>query len=547
MSNPDYIIIGSGAAGAIVANRLSTATGSRSCTVCLLEAGKSGSNLFSKIPAAFSKNLQNKDLMWQFQTAPADALGGRSVYIPQGKLLGGSTSINGLVYNRGQIADFDHWESLGNKGWGHRDILPYFRRTETRAAKLTESDDPDNQSQFRGAHGPVHVSDPDRRDPICDAFINTIASCNVPVHNDYNGSSQRGTGYYQRFIKNGRRVSADTAFIEPVKANSNIEIKTGARAVKIIFDGKRATGVKLADGQIIKANREVIVSAGTVNSAKLLQLSGVGAASLLKPLGIDMVHDLPGVGENFQDHYFMRLSARLKETAPSLNKLSRGPSLLREIWRWQTGKPSILSYSPSIAYAFLNSIDLQDPVPDMQFVFTPGSYQAGKVYELDKFPAATCGFTEQRPKSTGYIRITTSDPHATPEVQPNYLQHESDQQAALRGMKLCRKFLQSGPLLDYFANEEVPGDAVQTDDELLEFARATGNTGYHLVGTCTMGPPENTMAVVGPDLKVHGVEGLRVIDASVMPRVTSSNTCAAAMMIGEKGSDLILEGPTGKQ
>ena len=541
MSDPDYIIVGSGAAGAIVANRLSAATGTKQCTVCLIEAGINAGNLYSRIPAAFSKNLQNENLMWQFKTAPTDAMDGRSVYIPQGRLLGGSTSINGLVYNRGQAADFDHWESLGNKGWAYRDVLPYFRRTETRSATLTDADNPENQSQYRGGHGPVHISDPDRLDPICDAFINTVAAHHVPVHNDYNGASQRGTGYYQRFIKNGSRVSANTAFIEPVKARQNLDIKTGVQVVKILFEGKRATGVALADGQIINANKEVIISAGTVNSAKLLQLSGVADANLLQPLGIPVVHNLPGVGENFQDHYFIRVAARLKQSAPSLNKLSRGSKLLRELWRWQTGKPSILSYSPSIAYAFLNSKDLKDPVPDLQFVFTPGSYQPGKVYVLDKFPAATCGFTQQRPQSTGHIRITSSDPNIAPEVQPNYLQHESDQQAALRGMKLCRQLLQSPPLLDYFANEEVPGAAVQTDDDLMRFARATGNTGYHLVGSCTMGPANNTMSVVGADLKVHGIQGLRVIDASVMPCVTSSNTCAATMMIGEKGSDLVLE------
>ena len=545
MNNPDYIVVGSGAAGAIVANRLCTATGKKRCTVCLIEAGKDGSNLYSRIPAAFSRNLQNENLMWQFQTAPADALGGRSVYIPQGKLLGGSTSINGLVYNRGQSADFDHWASLGNKGWAYRDVLPYFRRTETRAAALTDEDNPEKQSQYRGSHGPVHISDPDRLDPICNAFINTVASHNVPVHNDYNGASQRGTGYYQRFIKNGSRVSANTAFIEPVKAQPNLDIKTGVQVVRVIFNGKHATGVELADGRSIHANREVIICAGTVNSAKLLQISGVGPANLLKPLGIPIVNDLPGVGENFQDHYFIRVSARLKPSAPSLNKLSRGPKLLRELWRWQTGKPSILSYSPSIAYAFLNSSDLQDPIPDLQFVFTPGSYQPGKVYVLDKFPAATCGFTQQRPKSTGHIRITSNDPNAAPQVQPNYLQHDSDKQAALRGMKLSRQFLQSSPLLDYFANEEVPGAAVQSDEELLNFAKATGNTGYHLVGSCTMGPADNSMAVVGSDLKVHGVAGLRVVDASVMPCVTSSNTCAATMMIGEKGAELILEAVDG--
>lgn len=541
--NPDYLIIGSGAAGAIVANRLSKAA--QSCTVLLLEAGPKASNLYSKIPAAFSKNLQNNNLMWQFQTAPADALGGRSVYIPQGKLLGGSTSINGLVYNRGQAGDFDHWESLGNKGWGYKDVLPYFRRTETRVADLTVSEGAEQYSQYRGGHGEVHVSDPDRLDPICDAFIDAVAAYGVPRHNDYNADKQRGTGYYQRFIKSGRRVSAENAFLEPLGSRSNLTIQTGVQVSKILFEKMRAVGVELTDGRTIKVKREVILSAGTVNSAKLLQLSGVGPGSLLQEHGIELVHELPGVGENFQDHYFVRMSARLKDGAPSLNLKSRGISLVREIVRWQFGKPSILGYSPSIAYAFLNSTDLDDPIPDLQFVFTPGSYQAGKVYVLDKFPAATCGFTQQRPKSAGHVRITSADPHAAPEVQPNYLQHEDDQRAALRGMKLARQFLQSAPLSELFVREEVPGDHVQSDDEWLEFARATGNTGYHLVGTCTMGPAENKMAVVGPDLKVHGLGGLRVIDASVMPRVTSSNTCAAAMMIGEKGADLLIDDLTG--
>jgi len=254
-----------------------------------------------------------------------------------------------------------------------------------------------------------------------------------------------------------------------------------------------------------------------------------------------VVNELPGVGENFQDHYFVRLAAKLQPGSPSLNLESRGLKLLREIWRWQFKKPSILGYSPSISYAFLNSTDLNDPTPDLQFVFTPGSYQPGKVYVLDNFPAATCGFTQQRPYSRGFVRIASNDPHAAPELQPNYLQHEIDQQVTLRGIKLSRQFLQSAPLSEHFLEEQVPGMQIQTDDELLDFAKATGNTGYHLVGTCTMGPASNKMAVVAPDLKVHGVDGLRVIDASVMPTVTSSNTCAASMMIGEKGAELILE------
>jgi len=545
MSNPDYIIVGSGAAGSIVANRLSAQEGKTACSVLLLEAGPRGDNLYSKIPAAFSKNLRRADLMWQFQTAPTEYLDGRSVYIPQGKLLGGSTAINGLVYNRGQAADFDYWESQGNPGWGYRDVLPYFRRSETRHADLTDeemgSEDGDQGSQYRGGHGPLHVSDPDRLDPICDAFIEAVSRKGLPAHNDYNGASQRGTGYFQRTIKAGRRVSTATAFIEPVKSRSNLEIKTGVQVARIEFDGKRAIAVHTVDGQCYRANREIIISAGTVNSAKLLQLSGVGPADLLNQFEIPLVQPLAGVGENLQDHYFVRVAARLSEDAPSLNKISRGPGLLKEIWRWQWGKPSVLGYSPSIAYAFLNSADLADSVPDLQFVFTPGSYQPGKVYVLDKFPAATCGFTQQRPLSTGHVRITSNEAHAIPEVQPNYLAHETDREVTLRGVRLSRQFLQSDPLARFFVREEVPGADLQTDDELLAFAKQTGNTGYHLCGSCVMGPSSNDMAVVAADLKVHGLEGLRVIDASVMPRVTSSNTCAASMMIGEKGADLILD------
>lgn len=547
MQNFDYIIIGSGAAGGIVANRL--VSSSKSHTICLLEAGPVGNNLYSKIPAAFSKNLQNNQLMWRFRTAPTEQLDGRSVYIPQGKLLGGSTSINGLIYNRGQSADFDHWHSLGNEGWSYKEVLPYFRRTEKRLASISTSNGIDKidisseaaDSQYRGGLGPVHVTDPDRLDPVCDAFIETLAAQGLPAHNDYNGASQRGVGYYQRTIYKGRRVTTASAFIAPVRSNPNLHIQTNTQVAKILFKRKRAYAVETLDGRVLQAKREIILSAGTVNSAKILQLSGVGPGSLLQKFDIPVIQDLEGVGENFQDHYFIRLAARLKPDSPSLNLQSRGLSLAKEVLRWSMGRPSILGLSPSIAYAFLNSNNLDDSVPDLQFVFTPGSYQQGKVYVLDKFTAATCGFTQQRPESVGYVRITGNSPHDTPELQPNYLDHEIDRLAALRGMKLSREFLRSGALAKHYEREEVPGTQLQTDDELLDFARKTGNTGYHLVGTCMMGPKKNPLSVVGSDLKVHGVDGLRVVDASIMPRVTSSNTCAATMMIGEKGAEMILD------
>lgn len=554
METYDYLIIGSGAAGAIVANRLSSAL--KGSSIGVLEAGPGVSNLYSRIPAAFSKNLQNRKLMWQFKSAPTEQLGGRSVYLPQGKTLGGSTSINGLVYNRGLAADYDHWQSLGNEGWGYRDVLPYFRRSENRVARLTIPDanddgaesgaaatteaEPAGPSQYRGSYGPLNVSDPDVLHPVCDAFIATVAGHGFPAHNDYNGATQRGTGYFQRMIFKGKRVSTATAFLEPVKDNSNLTLHSGVQVKRILFENRRATGVETVDGRVMYANKEVICSAGTVNTTRILQLSGVGPGSLLQQFSIPVVHDLPGVGENFQDHYFVRMAARLKAGTPSLNLQSRGLSLFKQVLAWQMGKPSILSYSPSIAYAFLNSANLQDETPDLQFVFTPGSYKAGKVYVLDKFAAATCGFTQQRPESKGYIRISGTDPNDAPEVQPNYLEHETDRQTVIRGLKLCRQFLQSGKLGELYEREEVPGAQAQSDEELLQFARETGNTGYHLCGSCSMGPESNPLAVVGADLKVHGLEGLRVIDASVMPRVTSSNTCAASMMIGEKGADMII-------
>lgn len=551
MEKFDYIIIGCGAAGAILANRLSESLGNSS--ICVLEAGPAAANLYSRIPAAFSKNLQNKKMMWQFNSAPTEQLKGRSVYLPQGKTLGGSTSINGLVYNRGLASDYDHWQSLGNEGWGYQDVLPYFRRSENRVARLTRPDDYTEQqngssnadessvnSQYRGSLGPLNVSDPDVLHPVCDAFIDTLAGLGLPTHNDYNGASQRGAGYFQRTVFKGKRVSTATAFLEPVKQNTNLHIQSGVQVSRILFENKRAIGVETVDGRVLHASREVICSAGTVNSTRIMQLSGVGPGALLQKYGIPVVHDLAGVGENFQDHYFLRVAARLKVGTPSLNLQSRGIDLIKQVLRWQFGKPSILSYSPSIAYAFLNSADLNDAAPDLQFVFTPGSYRPGKVYVLDKFAAATCGFTQQRPESRGYVRITGNNPNDAPEVQPNYLDHELDREVVVRGLKLCRQFLQSGSLGDLFEDEEVPGASVQTDEELLDFARETGNTGYHLCGTCLMGPQSDPMAVVGADLKVHGVEGLRVIDASVMPQVTSSNTCAASMMIGEKGSDLII-------
>ncbi len=534
----DYVIIGSGAAGSVVASRLAEAGAG---SVCVIEAGGSNNKLMVNVPAGFVKNLRKPEMMWQFESVAGGNTGGRSVYLPQGKILGGSTSINGLIYNRGQSQDFDHWASLGNPGWSHREVLPFFRKAETREGV---------DSQYRGSSGPIRISDPDQQHPLCDHFINAVSALTgAPKNNDYNADSQFGTGYYQRFIHRGRRENVADRYLKPVVRSGLVEVRNNTLATRIQFSQGKASGVEIErDGEVsvVRCNKEVLVCGGTVNSTTLLQRSGVGSGDHLQSLGIPVVHDLPGVGDNFQDHYFVRLAARLQAGVDSLNSQSRGLSLGREILRWFTGKPSILAWSPSIAYAFLHSEsvlaghDASGVQPDLQFVFSHGSYRPGRVYELDRFPAITCGFTQQRPYSSGYIKITSADVHAKPVVQPNYLVDERDQQVAVNGVKLARRFMQAEQFKTVYRNEEMPGDSAQSDDEILQYARDTGNTGYHLVGTCKMGPASDTKAVVGADLKVHGLNGIRVIDASIMPTVTSSNTCAASIMIGEKGADMIL-------
>ena len=538
----DYVVVGSGAAGSVLAARLAE---SQQGSICVLEAGDHDKRLFVKMPAGFVKNLTNPAMMWQFKSKAGPNTADRQVYLPQGKILGGSTSINGLIYNRGQAADFDHWASLGNEGWSYQDVLPLFRRSETRT---------DVESQFRGSHGPLRISDPDQTHPLCDAFIESVSALTgAAKHNDYNAAIQRGTGYYQRFIHKGVRETVAANFLSPAKKHG-IDIRANSVVQRLIVKDKNVVGVEVQRAGVtekVLARKEVLLCAGTVNSARLLQLSGIGDGDHLQALGIPVKHHLPGVGENFQDHYFVRLAVSLQPGTDSLNSQSRGVSLAREVVRWMMGRPSILSWSPSIAYAFLNTDQLGDDLtlsrssddtarPDLQFVFSHGSYRPGRVYELDTFPAVTCGFTQQRPESRGYVRITSTDIHQMPEVQPNYLESEYDQKIAIKGVRMARHFLQGAQLSGHYKKEEVPGVDIQSDDEILDYARRTGNTGYHLVGTCMMGPSSNKMAVVAPDLRVHGLDGLRVIDASIMPTVTSSNTCAASIMIGEKGAELVM-------
>ena len=453
--------------------------------------------------------------------------------MPQGKTLGGSTSINGMNYNRGCPADFDGWAELGNRGWGFTDVLPYFKRTERRVGVYDPC--------YRGLDGPLPVTDNDWFHPLCDAFIDGAHRLGLPRNSDYNGARQSGVGYYQRYIENGWRMSAARAFLRPIANKRNLDVRTNAQAIQVVLEGKRAVGVRYvaAPGQAdrqVNARREVILSAGAANTPKLLQLSGVGPTPLLAKLGIPVAHEMAGVGENLQDHYMVHLVIRVK----GIKTISgHGLALLREGANWLLGRPSILAISPSLVYAFVGSRNLSS-TPELQLDLALGSYSN---QSLEKSPVIKLGFYQLRPKSSGFVRARAPDPFQPPIIQPNYLSDELDQQIAIDGIGAVRSLLCTPQLEPYYDAEELPGPSITDDLGCLDYAREAGLTAYHLCGTCRMGPVDDPLAVVDDQLRAHGLQGLRIADASIMPAVPSANTSAAVFMIAEKASDMILSGP----
>lgn len=531
MESFDYVIVGGGSAASVLASRL-TATGA---TVCVLEAGPVDRNPFIHMPAGFVKTLHNPAITWRFETEGSEWTAGRRIPTTQGRTLGGSGSVNGMVYVRGQAGDYDDWAERGNRGWSYADVLPYFKSLERRVGPADE--------RYRGRNGELPVTDLPWRHPLCEAFIAGAAGLGFRRNPDYNAASTDGVGYYQRVIDQERRVSAARAFLYPAMKRDTLSVRTNALATSVLFDGRRATGVRyLAGGSgapyDVMARREVIVCAGTVNTPKLLQLSGIGPAKLLQEFGIPVVQDLPGVGENLSDHYSPRIVARVKNTG-TINNLVRGHRLLQEGAKWLLRQPSVLGLSAALVYAFGNS-DAKLPTPDCTVIFTPASYQAGRLGSLDTFPGMTCGAWQMRPESTGYVRIRSLDSAESPVIQPNYLAAEKDRRVLLAAIRLARRILATPELAPYYENEELPGPNVASDSELLDFARQYGSSCYHLVGACRMGPASDPTAVVDDQLRVRGVEGLRIADASIMPTVTSGNTYAPSLMIGAKAADLIL-------
>lgn len=540
MDSFDYVIVGAGSAGCVLANRLSA---DPSVTVCLLEAGPRDWHPMIHVPAGFMKTLTDSMVNWLYEAEPSEGTAGRVIKAPRGKTLGGSSSINGHIYNRGQSLDYDTWSQLGNTGWGYADVLPYFRRCERRVpGPLSTTDE-----TYRGQDGEMVVSDIDFRHPLCEAFIEGAVSIGIPRNGDYNGRTQEGVSYAQRTIHKGRRMSTARAFLKPAMGRPNLTVRTGAHATRILLEEKRAVGVVYRKGgrrgaeREVRARREVLLSGGAVNSPQLLQVSGIGPGALLSQLGITPRHEAPGVGENLRDHYAPRFTARIKDMQ-TINELARGWRLYGQVAKWLTTGKGILSLSPTQVYGFWHSDEAQRS-GDLQFTFTPASYHEGVQSQLDTEPGVTIAAWQQRPDSLGHVRARTADPFEKPEIQPNYLAAESDQRVFLAGMKLARRLLRTAPLAPYVAHEAYPGDHVQSDEELMAIGRARGTTTYHLMGTCRMGPDSDPTAVVDDQLRVKGLTGLRVIDASIMPTMLSANLNAGVMMIADKASDMILGKP----
>jgi choline dehydrogenase len=525
----DFVIVGAGSAGCALANRLSA---NPKHSVALIEAGGRDSSPWIHIPVGYFKTIKNPALNWMYRTEPDPGLNGRALNWPRGKTLGGSSSINGLLYVRGQPQDYDHWRQLGNTGWSWDDVLPYFKRAECWEG---------GENELRGGSGPLTVSRSNRSWPIVDAWVEAAQAAGFPYNDDYNAQDQYGVGYFQLTARKGLRCSSAKAYLKPIRNRKNLHVITNVLTTRVLFDGKRAIGIEgISGGERveIKARGEVILSAGAIGSPQILMLSGVGPGDQLGAHGIGVVHASAGVGKNLQDH----LQARpvYKCSVPSINTRTRGLFNQAKIALEYAAKQSgPMTMAASLGTGYLKTRDELE-TPDIQFHIQPFSAD-NPTTGTHEFDAFTASVLQLRPESAGEIRLKSAEPREYPEIHPNYLATALDQETIVEGIRVARRICRHGPVKDMITEEHAPGCAIADDDYdgLLNWARDTATTIYHPTGTCKMG--NDAIAVVDERLKVRGVSHLRVADCSIMPQIVSGNTNAPAIMIGEKASDMILE------
>jgi len=525
----DYVIVGAGSAGCVLANRLSQDPGVR---VALLEAGGKDNYIWIQIPVGYLYCMGNPRTDWGYSTDPEPGLNGRSLGYPRGRVLGGCSSINGMIYMRGQARDYDHWRQLGNAGWSWEDVLPYFIKSEDQAAVP--------EDEMHGTGGEWRIENQRLRWDILDAFRDAAEQAGIPKTNDFNRGNNEGCGYFHVNQRRGWRWNTARGFLKPVKNRPNLEIFTHAQVKKLRIEDGQATGVELRIGSqdtIIRTRVEIILAAGSIGSVQILQLSGIGPAQVLREQGIDVVHELAGVGENLQDHLQIRCAYKV-EGVKTLNE--RANSLLGKMGiglEYAIFRRGPMSMAPSQLGAFAKT-DPKFDTPNVEYHVQPLTLDRFGV-PLDSFPAFTASVCNLRPESRGHVRITSADPFAKPSIRPYYLSTVGDRKVAVDSIRLTRHIIAQPALQKYRPQEFRPGDDVQGDDDLAKAAGDIGTTIFHAVGTCKMG--SDPMAVVDERLHVRGLRGLRVVDASIMPTITSGNTNSPVIMIAEKASDMIRE------